>query len=223
MKRIVQSEILDALPPNDPRAIRSRRDLQRVNWWMHNHSIMANALKENVSGTPKQIVELGAGDGNFLLSVAQKLDWQKTNAVLLDLQKNISSETLGAFSKIGWRAETVVADVFDWNGEAQTVIANLFLHHFEDLKLKQLLQKIANRAELFVAVEPHRFAFPFLCGQLLRFIGCNSVTRHDAIVSVHAGFMRKEISEHWPDKTSWQLTERRAGLFSHLFVAKKTS
>ena len=45
MKRIVQPELLDSLPPGDPRAMRSRRDLRRVNAWMRNHAIMAGAAK----------------------------------------------------------------------------------------------------------------------------------------------------------------------------------
>jgi 2-polyprenyl-3-methyl-5-hydroxy-6-metoxy-1,4-benzoquinol methylase len=221
--RIVEPEILDTLSPDDPRAIRSRRDLRRVNWWMRNHAIMAKVLKENFSGRPKQIVEIGAGDGNFLLSVAKKLDWQNANAVLLDLKRNVSAETLTAFSRTGWRAEVVVADVFDWNGDAEIVIANLFLHHFENPKLAQLLQKISERTKLFIAVETHRFYFPFPCAQMLRLIGCSNITLHDAEASIRAGFVRKEISELWPDKRNWQLTERRAGLFSHLFIAKKVS
>lgn len=221
--RIVEPEILDALAPDDSRAVRSRRDLRRVNWWMHNHAIMASALKENFPGLPKQITEIGAGDGNFLLSVAQKLNWQNTNAILLDLKKNVSSETLAAFSKINWRTEPIVADVFDWNGNAEIVIANLFLHHFENPKLAQLLQKISEKTKLFIALETHRFYFPFPCAQLLRFIGCSNVTLHDAEASIRAGFVRKEISGLWPDKINWKLTERRAGLFSHLFVAKKIS
>jgi hypothetical protein len=44
---------------------------------------------------------------------------------------------------------------------------------------------------------------------------------HDAEASIAAGFVRNEISELWADKQNWKLTERRAGLFSHLFVAKK--
>ena len=74
MKRIVQPELLDSLLPGDPRAIRSRRDLRRVNAWMANHAIMAKALQNNLNRfTPRQITELGAGDGNFLLRVAQKI------------------------------------------------------------------------------------------------------------------------------------------------------
>ena len=221
MKRIVQPEILDSLPPDDPQALRSRRDLRRVNSWMGNAGIMAAAMNGNCSGAPKQITELGAGDGNFLLQVARKSSWQNVNAALLDRQQTISMETLAAFSKIGWRAEILVADVFDWNSPAEIVAANLFVHHFENPKLAQLLQKISERARLFIAVEPHRFHFPFPCAQLLRLIGCGKITLHDAEASIRSGFVRDEISELWPDKIRWQLTERRAGLFSHLFVAKK--
>jgi hypothetical protein len=230
VKRIVQPELLDALPPADPRALRSRRDLRRVNSWMGNAEILVAALVKArslsaFSQTRLQITELGAGDGNFLLQVAKKINWQSVNATLLDLQKNISAETLAAFSKLGWRAEVVVADVFDWMpcaGDA-VIIANLFLHHFEDARLAELLQKISQGAKLFIAVEPRRFHRAFACAQLLRLIGCNDVTLHDAAVSISAGFVGWEISELWPDKQNWRLTERRAGLFSHLFIAQKIS
>ncbi|HEY3760998.1 MAG TPA: class I SAM-dependent methyltransferase [Verrucomicrobiae bacterium] len=221
MSRIVETEILDSLAPDDPRALRSRRDLHRINFFMGNHASMARALKENCPVPPKQLAEIGAGDGCFLLSVAKKSGWQNVKALLLDQQKAISSETLAAFSKMNWRAETLVTNVFDWDGPAEVIIANLFLHHFENPRLAQLLQKIAGHAKLFIAVEPHRFRFPYPCALTTLLIGCSSVTLHDAEASIRAGFVRQEISELWPDKTNWQLTERRAGLFSHLFIAKR--
>jgi hypothetical protein len=223
MNRIVEPELLDELPYTDPRAIRSRHDLRRVNTWMRNHAILAKALTDNYSGTPKEITELGAGDGHFLLRVAEKLNWRNTDATLLDRQKIVSVETLAGFSKLGWRVDSMTANVFDWDGAAEIVVANLFLHHFDDARLAQLLQRISERSRLFVAVEPHRFAFPFLCSQLLWLIGCNAITRHDAAVSIRAGFLGGEISVLWPDRTSWRLAESRTGLFSHLFVAKKIS
>jgi hypothetical protein len=227
MKRIVQPELLDTLPPDDPRAVRSRRDLRRVNSWMRNHVIMTDALRNHVEGgAPKGIIELGAGDGNFLLRVAKEISprWPAVNATLLDLQKNVSAETLAAFASLGWRAEAIVADVFDWQQiETEIVVANLFLHHFEDARLSELLQMISRRARLFVAVEPSRFRHAFACAQLLRLIGCSAVTLHDATVSIRAGFTGNEISTLWPDKQNWRLTEQRTGPFSHLFVAWKIS
>ena len=226
MKRIIQPELLDTLSPDDPRAVRSRRDLRRINWWMRNHAIMGAALRSNLPAAPRQITELGAGGGNFLLAVAQKMSplWPNVNATLLDLKKNVFAETLGALVELGWRAEPVVADVFDWSppgDAAEAVIANLFLHHFEDARLAELLQKISQHAKLFIAVEPQRFRRAFACAQLLQLIGCNDVTLHDAAISIRAGFIGQEISALWPDKTNWQLTERRAGLFSHLFIARR--
>lgn len=227
MKRIVQSELLDTLPPDDPRAVRSRRDLQRVNGWMRHHVIMADVLQSALNRrAPGQITELGAGDGNFLFRVAQKLSpvWPNVAVRLIDWQPNVSRETLAAFTALGWRAEAVVADVFRWpptTGANEVVIANLFLHHFEPGPLAELLRLISRRATLFIAIEPRRSCGPAFCSRLLWVIGCNDVTRHDAAVSVRAGFSGRELSLLWPEKPTWRLTEQRAGPFSHLFIARK--
>ncbi|HUZ07649.1 MAG TPA: methyltransferase domain-containing protein [Candidatus Paceibacterota bacterium] len=229
MKRIVQSELLDTLPPDDPRAVHSRRDLRRVNGWMRNHVIMADALQSALNRhAPGQITELGAGDGNFLFRVAQRLSpaWPNVTATLIDLQKNVPEETLVAFAALGWRAEAVVADVFHWpqtTSANEVVIANLFLHHFETASLAKLLHLISQRADLFIALEPRRSSWSVFCSRLLWIIGCNDVTRHDAAISVRAGFSGQELSLLWPDKQNWRLTEHPAGAFSHLFIAQKIS
>jgi hypothetical protein len=62
-----------------------------------------------------------------------------------------------------------------------------------------------------------------LCSRLLGAVGCNDVTRHDAVVSVRAGFSGCELSSLWTDNDNWQLTEQSAGAFSHLFIARKIS
>jgi hypothetical protein len=227
MNRIVQPELLDELPPGDPRARWSRRDLRRINAWMRNHSIMAKALQTAENGTaPKQITDLGAGDGHFLVRVAKKISprWPGARVTLLDNRKIMSLQTLAAFTPLGWHAAAVAVDVFDWLPTAaglDVVVANLFLHHFEDTRLAELFRAIAGHARLFVAIEPRRAPWPLFCCRLLWAIGCNSVTRHDATVSVRAGFSGHELSALWPVDNDWQLTERRTGFFSHLFVARR--
>ncbi len=227
-----------------------RRDLRRLNTWMRNHAFMADALQTAANGqTPKRIVELGAGDGDFLLRVAQRLSssgipsrtsrdgpnrlkpelrttgmWSEVNVTLLDRQNVVTPQTLAAFASLGWRVETVVADIFDWlqkPAPTEIVIANEVLHHFDDARLAGLFRVIAGRTRWFIAIEPWRAYWPLLCSRLLWAIGCNSVTRHDAFVSVRAGFSGDELSALWPDKKNWHLTERRAGSFSHLFVARR--
>lgn len=225
MNRIVQPEILDELSPDDSRAIRSRRDLQRINLLMDNASILARALGKNLGSQPgARITEIGAGDGSFMLSVARKLAAKglKAEVTLLDRQSNCSADLPSEFEHLGWRPRQVVADVFAWEPAVdEVVMANLFLHHFEPDRLAQLLGKIAASAKLFIALEPRRARWPLFCSRLLWAIGCNEVTRHDAVVSVRAGFCGDEISALWPDKYAWQLTEQSVGLFSHLFIARK--
>jgi hypothetical protein len=254
MKRLVRSELLDELPPDDPRAIHSRRDLCRINAWMRNHVTMANALQSAMNGyVPRQITDLGAGDGNLLLRVAciisrngapvsdpagrdsretrraggrRSTAWDDVKAILVDRQKNVTSRTLASFASLGWRAEPVEADVFDWLSAATTldvVVANLFLHHFDDRQLVELFVAIAARARLFVAIEPRRSPWTMFGCRWLWAIGCNAVTRHDAAISVRAGFSGNELSVLWPTRKGWELTEKRSGFFSHLFVARKMS
>lgn len=72
-------------------------------------------------------------------------------------------------------------------------------------------------------LEPRRSSWSVFCSRLLWVIGCNDVTRHDAAISVRAGFSGQELSLLWPDKQNWRFTEQRVGAFSHLFIAQKIS
>lgn len=224
MKRLIQPEFLDTLSPDDPGAQRSRRDLWHINWCLRHHVIMARALQAQLDRTPGRITELGAGDGKFLLHVARQTGWNNVEAVLLDRQKNVSADTLAAFSQIGWRAEPLVTDVFDWPPGAnleEVIIANLFLHHFDSVRLVDLLKKVSERTKLFIAIEPMRFTPLVISELLLRLLGCNQITRHDAKVSIRAGFIGQEIYALWPVKKNWRVVERCTRLGSHLFIAKR--
>jgi hypothetical protein len=146
------------------------------------------------------------------------------NVTLLDRQNVVAPQTLAAFASLSWRVEVVVADIFDWlqtPAPAEIVIINEVLHHFDDMRLAGLFRAIAGRTHLFIAIEPHRAPWPLFCSRLLWAINCNSVTRHDATVSVRAGFVGEELSALWPDKRNWQLTEHHASWFSHLFIAQR--
>jgi hypothetical protein len=228
MNRRVEPELLDDLPPADPRAIGSRRDLRRLNQWMGNASIMAQALGSfSDKAEPVRVVELGAGDGHFLLSVARLLGarWEGTQATLIDRQNLLAAETAEKFRQLGWEVEVVTRDVFDWCEAAapqshRIALANLFLHHFETKSLTCLLRAVAQRSMLLVAVEPRRSLLALACSRLVGLIGCNAVTRHDAPVSVRAGFSGTELSRLWILTDKWVIREQQAGLFSHLFTAR---
>jgi hypothetical protein len=227
--RRLTPELLDALPAEDKRAIGSRRDLVLLNRIMRHDMIMANALRvRSGPATPRTILELGAGDGSFMLRVARHLAliWPRVTITLLDRQNIVTGATRAGFADLGWEVETIEADVFDVLGPAapqhyDAIATNLFLHHFEGAALRSLLTGVARRTALFVAVEPRRSMRAWLGSRMIWALGCNDVSRHDARVSVEAGFTDRDLSSVWPGEGAWTLTERRAGLFTHVFSARR--
>ena len=228
-QRVVESEWLDELPPDDARAVGSRRDLRRLNWLMRHAVNFQVALARGLRHPPKVIVELGAGDGTLMLNLAAQMHahWPGVRVILVDRQRAATHSTLQRFRDFDWQAEMVVADAFDWladdHVEADAVLANLFLHHFENHRLIELLQLVAQRTRLFAACETRRDWPSFAVSRLLGLIGCNSVTRHDAFLSMKAGFLNDDLSSLWPKRDEWELSERRAVVFTHLFVARRKS
>ena len=97
--------------------------------------------------------------------------------------------------------------------------ANLFLHHLDEIALVRLLGGIAARAKAFVACEPRRGRFALLGARLVGILGANEVTRHDAVVSVRAGFQGRDLSALWPQRGLWHLSENSVLPFTHVFRA----
>jgi hypothetical protein len=231
LPRRVEPELLDVLPVDDPRAMRSRRDLRRVNRVMGNWSIVRRALDRLVDGSaPLHLAELGAGDGSLMLHLARhrRRQWRPAHVTLIDRQPCVSAATLAAIRAMGWTVEVAAADVFDWLAHSDAparpfVVANLFMHHFGPPDLPRLMQAIAGRARAFVCCEPRRSRTALAGSHLLGALGCNAITRHDAVVSVHAGFSGQELTAAWTtawrSEGPWQLDEGAAGLFSHRFTA----
>lgn len=237
MDRILEPEWLDALPPHDARAQRSRADLRRVNFVMGNAGHIARALARAnpplaslatpLSGgrqqaTALRIADLGAGDGSVMLRVARRLQRPGVHVTLVDRAPCVA---LQEFEQVRWQATHAREDALEFlrrpGPPFDAIVANLFLHHFEPARLRRLLELAARRTSLFVACEPRRSRFALHASRLLGLLGCNDVTRHDAAVSVRAGFLGAELSGLWPQRDGWQLAERPAPPFGHLFTASR--
>jgi hypothetical protein len=219
MERVLEPEWLDELPPEDQRALRSRGDLARINALMGNARLIAHALQPLPANA--RVADLGAGDGRLMLRVARVLGRPGIELTLVDRVP----APLPSFEEFQWNARAAIHEVQDFlkrPGERfDAMVANLFLHHFDDAELRELLALAAERCTLFIACEPRRSAFALQASRLLWLLGCNDVTRHDAVISVRAGFRGDELSRLWPRGTQWRLSERAAWPFSHLFVARR--
>src|ERR1044071_632852 len=225
----LEPEWLDSLPASDPKADRSRRDLRLLNVLMGNAGHLAAAARRALGGRARsEVVDLGAGDGTLMLRLARRLGpgWRDIEVVLVDRRGIVSAATRHRFERMSWRVRTVEADVLEWLDQpferrASLMAANLFLHHFNRTSLRRLLELASRRTDCFIACEPRRERLALGASRCLGLLGCNAVTRHDAVLSVRAGFTAKELSALWPANGDWASQEGPAGWFSHCFVARR--
>jgi hypothetical protein len=222
--RVLEPEWLDELPAGDVRALRSRADLRRVNFIMGNARQLAGALAPMLPPHQMRIADLGTGDGCLMLGVARRLRRPDVRLTLVDRAPVVHGVTLEAFKQLAWRATIESSDVLAFLAQPgpdfDAIVVNLFLHHFDDARLERLLALAAARTRVFAACEPRRSQLALVGSRLLWALGCNDVTRHDAVVSVRAGFRGDELSRLWPRK-GWRIEEKLAPPFSHLFAARR--
>jgi SAM-dependent methyltransferase len=223
MLRTVEPEILDALAADDPRAVRTRRELRLVNRLMGNAGIVARRLR---IADGARIADLGSGDATFIARVARKLRPRPrgVQVTLVDRECPPSPEALASLRALGWEARHFSGDALQWLARAErldAIAVNLFLHHFHTPRLRELLRLAAKRTPLFVACEPRRSALALAGSHALVLLGFGAVTRHDSVASVKAGFRDRELSAAWPAGGGWRLEERSSGPFAHIFVARR--
>lgn len=229
MERTLQPEWLDLLPSEDPRAAGSRRDLRRINACMGNARLIATALAESARlAPPRRILDLGAGDGILLLAWLRRMPALPagTAVLLVDRHDAAGPRVMTELRRAGFRPQRVKADALEWLGAQPAepgtwVLANLFLHHLGAESLRTLFRQVSEHTDLCCACEPHRAWWALAASRLLRLLGANDVTRHDAVISVRAGFRSGELSALWPAGARWRLRDHRAGLFSQIFLARR--
>jgi 2-polyprenyl-3-methyl-5-hydroxy-6-metoxy-1,4-benzoquinol methylase len=195
--RLVEPELLDHLPPDDPTARRSRKDLRRVNFLMGNERWILRTLKRLPAAAAGRICEVGAGDG--VLAGKMRRRFPNSRVCACDL----APRPEGLDPAIGWHQ----GDIFQQAPPpGDVLVANLFLHHFEGDDLRRL-GKMCEGYDTLIFNEPDRSRIAAFLGWLLQpFV--NHVTRHDMHVSIRAGFRRGELMDGLGlDPSRWKIEE----------------
>ena len=210
-KRIVIEEILDSLPGDDPRAVRSRRDLRLINALMGNYRWVAKQVRKWSSVS--LWFEIGAGSG--------------------DLANHVPSAKVGGVDFLArperWPESWLwhEGDLFAFFSQKENpeqpegLLANLFLHHFEEEQLRELGGYLNAHFTHLVVSEPARYGiFRTLSYVFFPFI--NKVTKHDMIVSIEAGFRRGELPEALGLDENWKIRETVTLLGAYRMTAWKS-
>lgn len=186
MQRRVQPELLDTLPADDPAALRSRRELRLINAIMGNHRWLAREVRRSIR-PGWRVLELGAGDGTFGARLVAHGVCEAQQLTGFDLAPRPAAWPAEA----AWIQGDALAAALP---EAEIVVANLFLHHFEPAALAQLGARLSAKCRILIASEPARRRQHLVQGALLSALALLSrVTRHDMRISIRAGFLGDEL------------------------------
>ena len=211
--RIVQAELLDSLPHDHPDALDNRRDLGLINAVMGNHRWLARILQAYASpGGP--VLELGAGTGGL----AQRLRRNGWPVDGLDVCPAPATWPAGA----PWhRADLRTFAGFD---AYEVVYGNLIFHQFSASELRAVGNRMQTRAQLLLACEPaRRRRSQWMFRMFAPLIGANHVSRHDANVSIAAGFRGDELPSLLglaPERWTWRCTTTLLGAY-HLIAWRR--
>lgn len=193
MRRVVEAEILDELPAWDPAARASRADLRRINFLMGNERWILRQARGMAGAARRGIVEWGAGSGELL---------RKLSSLGPAGGVDLAERPAGLPEGVAWRQ----ADVFADDSSGGVLVANLFLHHFEQDGLRRLGRRMEG-FEAVVVVEPWRSRTALALGRAILPM-VSPVTRHDMLVSIRAGFRPGELATALGlDGCRWKISE----------------
>lgn len=185
-KRLIRPELLDHLPPEQARA--NLADLVRINRHFGGHSVVRKTLQRIVARDEQfTVLDIGAASGDTARSI--QAHYPRASVTSLDL--NFAHLEPAPHPKI-------IADAFQLPFAPRSfdfVMSSLFLHHFYDQQVIQLLSTfhaLARRGLLICDLERHILPYLFL-PVTKRFFGWRYVTVHDGVISVRASFRPREL------------------------------
>lgn len=197
-------EIMDDLD-FEPEVIRSELDnLARINYWLGGDQVVLSALEEVIpllqtsAGRPLRIADLGCGGGDILRKIARRAEKSGWPVELYGIDVNptcveYAREKTADYSMIQIEQADCFSPEFA-DRRFDIVICSLFLHHFQDEKLRILLStlsKVSQKALIINDLQRHWLPF-YLFRLVTWMLRAPAVVRYDGSVSVMRGFTRSE-------------------------------
>src|SRR5689334_447302 len=184
--RVIRPEWLDSQSPEDATA--SLNDLVKINRLLGGHAVLRKTM-DRLAGPDEQftLLDVGAASGDMGACIRARYP----HAVVTSLDYKADHLATAAEPRVCGDAFRMpfASRSFDF------VHCSLFLHHFPDTEVVELLRSfahLATRAVVLTDLERHPLAYYFIPFTKWIF-GWDRITLHDGPISVEAAFHANEL------------------------------
>ncbi|WP_271855963.1 methyltransferase domain-containing protein [Patiriisocius marinus] len=200
--RSTQEEIMDDFALQGKELELLLNDLKRVNKLLGGNAITINGLKKIL--THKQsgqitIVDVGCGDGELLRQCAKFTRKKGWDCLFIGIDANehilkTAEERSTSFPEISYKIMNVLSPKIK-EISADVFLCTLFLHHFKNEQISQVLNNFMKQAKIGVVVNDlERSKIAFTLFKLFSAIFIKTrIAKHDGLVSVARGFKKNEL------------------------------
>ncbi len=176
--------------------------LAAINTWLGGNGVTIEGLKILLKGQPKDktitIIDLGCGGGDILRDIAafgqkEGYDFQLIGIDANRHATNYATKLSAEYSNIRFLNYDVFSPAFKAL-KYDIAIKTLFLHHFKEDQLLELMNHLLERSKIGLVVNDlHRHRMAYYLFKLITIPVKNKMITEDGLTSVLRGFKRKEL------------------------------
>jgi 2-polyprenyl-3-methyl-5-hydroxy-6-metoxy-1,4-benzoquinol methylase len=203
-QRVNKMEIMDDFSIDSPVLHDTLNKLSLINRWLGGDAVTIDGLKKLLINHPKSkkitILDLGCGSGETLRDVARfgKNSGYSFDLVGIDANKNVveyAQNLAGKNENIKFLKCNIFSEEFK-HLEYDLVICSLFLHHFEEVQLTDILSAILAKTSIGILVNDlHRNSIAYFLFKSLSLFISNEMVVEDGLTSIRRGFKYDELKQ----------------------------
>lgn len=201
-KRTDAIEIMDDFSINGHVLHRTLDTLADINKWLGGNIVTMNGLKKVIKNHPKKepltIIDLGCGGGDILRKVANygKKEGYIFKLIGIDANKDAmvyARQLSKNYPEISFIDCDIFSDEFE-SLQYDVVLTTLFLHHFKEKQIINILSTTKKKAKLGIVVNDlHRNPLAYYLFKLVCITIKNQMVIDDGLTSILRGFKRREL------------------------------
>ncbi len=194
LKRIYRPEIMDDFSIQDERIDLALKELKLINKFLGGISTtklgLNILLKKNPNLQNIKILDVGSGASDVLISLVDN----NQKIISLDLNKRVCNYVKDSLNIKDIVCSDVKSLPFRYKG-FDFIHASLFLHHFNEEEITEILSNLLNLTRCGIIVNDLRRSIFALAGiKILISLFSNSImVKNDAPLSVRKGFTKSEL------------------------------